>query len=135
LSKSKKKDNAKGASASGSETKASQASASSDDPLDLSQLEDGIAAAVSRLKDDLSKLRVGGRLNPETIEGLRVQLGKDTKDIAKLGELAQVVPKGGRMVTLLVAEESVRLLRSPSGRLSFASCEFDRDIELYFDVL
>ncbi|KAL3448874.1 ribosome recycling factor-domain-containing protein [Aspergillus insuetus] len=106
LSKSKKKDNAKSASTSGSETKASQAFALSDDPLDLSQLEDGIAAAVSRLKDDLSKLRVGGRLNPETIESLRVQLGKDTKDTAKLGELAQVVPKGGRMVTVLVAEES-----------------------------
>jgi hypothetical protein len=135
LSKSKKKDSAKSASTSGSETKASQVSALSDDPLDLSQLEDGIAAAVSRLKDDLSKLRVGGRLNPETIEGLRVQLGKDTKDTAKLGELAQVVPKGGRMVTVLIAEESVRLLGRPSRKLPFASCEFDNDIELYFDAL
>jgi hypothetical protein len=64
-----------------------------------------------------------------------VQLGKDTKDTAKLGELAQVVPKGGRMVTVLVAEESVRLLRSPSDKVPFASCEFDNDIELYFDAL
>ncbi|KAL2828880.1 ribosome recycling factor-domain-containing protein [Aspergillus pseudoustus] len=102
LNKSKKKDNAKNGVP---EMPASQSTASSEDPLDLSQLEDGIAAAVSRLKDDLSKLRLGGRLSAETIEGLRVQLGKDTKDTARLGELAQVVPKGGRMVAVLVAEE------------------------------
>ncbi|KAL2814735.1 Hsp70 protein-domain-containing protein [Aspergillus granulosus] len=106
LNKSKKKDNLKSGSPSGSEATVSQSNASPEDPLDLSQLEDGIAAAISRLKDDLSKLRVGGRLGPETIEGLRVQLSKDTKDTAKLGELAQVVPKGGRMVTVLVTEES-----------------------------
>ncbi|KAL4802859.1 ribosome recycling factor-domain-containing protein [Aspergillus unguis] len=77
-----------------------------EDPLDITQLEQGIADAVSRLKDELSKLRMGGRLSPETIEGLRVQLNKGTKETEKLGELAQVVPKGGRMVTVLVSEES-----------------------------
>ncbi|KAL3455550.1 ribosome recycling factor-domain-containing protein [Aspergillus heterothallicus] len=106
LRKSKKKDNAKSGASLGTGTTTSESTTSSDDQLDLSQLEDGIAAAVSRLKDDLSKIRMGGRLSPETIEGLRVQLSKNIKDTVKLGELAQVVPKGGRMVTLLVAEES-----------------------------
>ncbi|KAL4902481.1 hypothetical protein BDW74DRAFT_157857 [Aspergillus multicolor] len=84
----------------------SKSNAGPEDPLDLTQLELGVATAVSRLKDELSKLRMGGRLSPETIEGLRVQLGKGSKETAKLGELAQVVPKGGRMVAVLVSEES-----------------------------
>ena len=78
-----------------------------DDPFDLSQLHNGISTAVARLKDDLSKLRAGGRFNTAVLEGLRVHLSKDSKDTIKLGDLAQVVPKGGRMVTLLAAEEDV----------------------------
>lgn len=81
-----------------------------DDPSDLSQLQNDIAASITRLKDDLSKLRAGGRLNAEVIEEFRVHLSKGSKDSVKLGELAQVVPKGGRMVTILVAEEDVSFL-------------------------
>jgi len=105
----KKKDKSKKSTpAAGSEvTKSSNDAEASDDPLALSQLQDDIAAAVFRLKDDLSKLRAGGRLNTEAIESLRVQLSKGSKDTVKLGELAQVVPKGGRMVTILAAEEDV----------------------------
>ncbi|OJJ88919.1 ribosome-recycling factor [Aspergillus glaucus CBS 516.65] len=103
----KKKDKSKkGTLAAESEvTKSSNGVEASDDPFALSQLQDDIAAAVFRLKDDLSKLRAGGRLNTEAIESLRVQLSKGGKDTVKLGELAQVVPKGGRMVTILAAEE------------------------------
>lgn len=79
----------------------------SEDPFDLSQLHNGISAAVARLKDDLSTLRAGGRFNTTTLEGLKVHLSKDVKDSIRLGDLAQVVPKGGRMVTLLAAEEEV----------------------------
>lgn len=102
----KKKDKAKKASASASEPEESS-SAPSEDPFDLSQLHNGISTAVARLKDDLSKLRAGGRFNTAVLESLRVQLSKDSKDSIKLGDLAQVVPKGGRMVTLLAAEEDV----------------------------
>lgn len=100
----KKKDKAKKASGSASEPEESS-SAPSEDPFDLSQLHNGISTAIARLKDDLSKLRAGGRFNTAVLESLRVQLSKDSKDSAKLGDLAQVVPKGGRMVTLLAAEE------------------------------
>lgn len=81
--------------------------ATSEDPFDLSQLQTGISAAASRLKDDLSKLRAGGRFNTATLEGLKVQLSKESHESVKLGDLAQVVPKGGRMVTVLAAEEEV----------------------------
>lgn len=80
-----------------------------EDPSDLSQLQNDVAASITRLKDDLSKLRAGGRLNTEVIEEFRVHLSKASKDTVKLGELAQVVPKGGRMVTVLAAEEDVRI--------------------------
>lgn len=106
LNKSKKRDILR---QTGSEAISSQANSAPGDPLDLTQLEHGIAAAASRLKDELSRLRMRGRLSTETIEGLRVQLSKGAKETAKLGELAQVVPKGGRMVTVLVSEENVCL--------------------------
>ncbi|EAS36914.3 ribosome recycling factor domain-containing protein [Coccidioides immitis RS] len=81
-----------------------------EDPFDFSSLSNGIQDALSRLKEDVSKLRVGGRLNPELIENVRVTLktsassGKE-KETVRLSELAQVIPKGGRMVTILVGEE------------------------------
>ncbi|GAQ12050.1 heat shock protein SSB1 [Aspergillus lentulus] len=80
-------------------------SISSEDPYDLSSLENGIVAAVARLKDELSKLRMGGRFNTESLDDLRVSLSKGGKETVRLGELAQVVPKGGRMVTILASEE------------------------------
>lgn len=100
----KKKDKAKNAPTS---DPVSNSITASEDPFDQSQLQSGIAAAISRLKDDLSKLRAGGRFNTASLEGLKVQLSKDAQDSVKLGDLAQVVPKGGRMVTILAAEEEV----------------------------
>lgn len=99
----KKKDKAK----KGADPEPVESVGAAEDPFDLSQLHSGISAAVSRLKDDLSKLRAGGRFNTTVLENLRVHLSKDSKDTIKLGDLAQVVPKGGRMVTLLAAEEDV----------------------------
>jgi hypothetical protein len=137
LNKGKRRDNAKQGSKSASEVNYSQTNAALEDPLDLTQLEHGIAAAVSRLKDELSKLRIGGRLSTETLEILRVQLSKGSKETVKLGELAQVVPKGGRMVTVLVSEESVchrSLLSFPSPSISMpltaGQCLFHASIAL-----
>ncbi|KAG5291978.1 ribosome recycling factor [Histoplasma ohiense] len=80
------------------------------DPFGFTQLENDIAVAVQRLKDDISKLRAGGRFNPEAIESLRVAVtkgdGKGTKETVKLGELAQVIPKAGRMLTILVGDQA-----------------------------
>lgn len=81
-----------------------------DDPYDFSSLEAGIKKALEKLKNDLSKLRTGGRFNPEVLENVKVHLTKDSKSTIKLGELAQVLPKGGRMVTVLVGDKEVRCL-------------------------
>lgn len=101
----RKKDKAK--KMSGTSDSDSSLNAPAEDPFDLSQLDHGISTALSRLKDDLSKLRAGGRFNTASLETLKVSLSKDGNDTVRLGDLAQVVPKGGRMVTILAAEEEV----------------------------
>ncbi len=83
------------------------AAAAAEDPYDLSELEDGISRAQEQLKNDLSKLRSGGRFNPEVIDNLRVRVDKASKETARLGDLAQVVPRG-RMLNVMVGEKDVR---------------------------
>jgi len=66
-----------------------------------------IQKALASLTDEISKLRRGGHFNPEILENLRVRLSKDSKASERLGDLAQVIPKGGRSVMLLVGERDV----------------------------
>jgi ribosome recycling factor len=75
-------------------------------------LQQGIDKSLEKLKNDLSKLRTGGRFNPEVLEALRVKLSKDGKESFRLGDLAQVLPKGGRSVQLLVGEQDVGYFRA-----------------------
>lgn len=42
---------------------------------------------------------------------VRVNLAKDSKATVRLGELAQVLPKGGRNVMVLVGEKDVSMRR------------------------
>lgn len=88
-------------------------STSTDNPFDLSTLSAAITAAHAKLRDDLSKLRTGGKFNPDVVDALRVQLGgKGEKDghnhtaTVRLGDLAQVVPRG-RVLEVMVGEREV----------------------------
>lgn len=97
----------KGGKAARDESKAaSKSKDSNEDPFDFSALEGDIANAIEKLKNDLSKLRAGGRFNPEALESLRVQPDKNNKQSIKLSDLAQVIPKG-RTVQVLVGEKDV----------------------------
>ncbi|KAG9247020.1 putative ribosome-recycling factor, mitochondrial [Calycina marina] len=80
-------------------------STESDDPFDFSTLSAGIDKSLEKLSVNLSKLRTGGRFNIEILEDVRVQLDKDVKGTERLGDLAQVLPKGGRSVMVLVGEK------------------------------
>ncbi|OCK73817.1 ribosome recycling factor [Lepidopterella palustris CBS 459.81] len=77
-----------------------------DEAYDLSMLESGILKAIERLTHDLSQLRSGGRFNPDVVENLKVQLGKGGggKEVVRLKDLAQVVPKG-RLLNVIVGEK------------------------------
>lgn len=98
----------------------------SDDPFDFSTLEGDIANSIEKLKTDLSKLRAGGRFNPEAVESLRVQPDKNNKQTIKLSDLAQVIPKG-RTVQVLVGEQDVcygcSMALRGSANLRFAACQ------------
>ena len=74
------------------------------DPYDYSILQAGIDKAIERLKDALSKTRNAGRVSSEIIEDLRVELEKGGKKI-RLGDIAAVVPKGGRTMQVFCGEE------------------------------
>ena len=59
------------------------------------------------MKTALSKLKSGGRFNPEVLETLRVNLGKvGGGAVVALRDIAQVVPKG-RVVNVVVGENDV----------------------------
>ncbi|ERF71027.1 hypothetical protein EPUS_03307 [Endocarpon pusillum Z07020] len=80
------------------------------DPYDFSDLEAKIKHQADWLRDSLQKLRTGGRLSAETIEGLQVEIkhGLQDKKVEKLrlGDLATVVPRGGRLMGVMVNEEA-----------------------------
>lgn len=96
----------KGGKAARDEQKATGKEAPAEDPSDFTSLESEIAATIEQLRNDLSKLRAGGRFNPEVLENLRVQPDKTNKQTVKLSDLAQVIPKG-RTVQILCGEKDV----------------------------
>jgi len=100
----------KGGKASRDEKPASAKAGTSEDPFDFADLDGDIAQAIERLKTDLSKLRTGGRFNPEVVENLRVQPEKGNNQTTKLSDLAQIIPKG-RQVQILVGEKDVCQIR------------------------
>lgn len=85
------------------------------DPYDFSDLNNKISKAISRLKDALVKTREAGRVTPDMVEALPVEVnvkGHDAhgapphKERLKIGDLASVTPKGGRMMQVFCAEQS-----------------------------
>lgn len=72
-------------------------------------MEAKIKKAVDKFKDKVSSVRTGGRFNPQSIESVRVVADKNSKETVRLGDLAQVIPKGGRMVAILAGDEEVSL--------------------------
>ncbi|KAK2741044.1 hypothetical protein FQN57_005781 [Myotisia sp. PD_48] len=120
--KKEKKDKKKNASASSSS--ASSSPASQEDIFDFSELAATNDKIAADLKEELAKFRSGGRFNVESIETLRVSLsttpatgtggagakGKAApssgKESVQLNDIAQVITKSGRLVMVLVSEES-----------------------------
>lgn len=87
-----------------------------EEAYDVSGLEKEVLKAIEELTHKLSQLRSGGRLNPEVVEGLKVHLGiagkdGDGKETVRLGDIAQVVPRG-RMLNVICGEAEVCQLMS-----------------------
>lgn len=78
-----------------------------EDPFDFSAMEAEIDKARRKLSEVLSKLNSRGRFNPGIVEDIRVELVDGGKKSARLGDLAQVVPKGGRTLMILCGDKPV----------------------------
>lgn len=63
-----------------------------------------LAKASEAPTEALKKLKSGGRFNPDLIGAVRVQPDKKDGTTYPLRELAQVVPKGGRTISVIVHE-------------------------------
>lgn len=86
-----------------------------DEIYDMSELEASVLKAIEKLTHDLAQLRSGGRLNPDIVESLKVQLGTagHGKETVRLGDIAQVVPRG-RVLNVICGDDAVRRHRGPS---------------------
>ena len=77
-----------------------------EDPFELADLEFSWKKGADHFEDLLKKMRAGGRFNPDVIGELRVRPDKKLPESFPLHELAAVVPKGGRNISVLVHEEA-----------------------------
>lgn len=74
------------------------------DPLNFADVTSRWAAADAHFRDAIKKLCAGGRFNPDVIGALQVQPDRKSTQTFPLRELAEVVPRGGRTISLLVHE-------------------------------
>lgn len=75
-----------------------------EDPFEFADLEFTWKKGADHFEDLLKKMRAGGRFNPDVIGELRVRPDKKLPETFPLHELAAVVPKGGRNISVLVHE-------------------------------
>ncbi|KAI1392762.1 ribosome recycling factor [Hypoxylon trugodes] len=81
--------------------------ANPEEPLDFSDVHSRIKQHDERFRDTLKKMRTGGRFNPDLMGNLRVTPNRKEPDITyPLREVAQVIHRGGRTISILVNEEA-----------------------------
>lgn len=72
--------------------------------FDLGDVEADYARVDERFEKRLQEFKVGGRFNPEMLGQLRVKPDRESAQTWPLRELAQVVHRGGRSVSILVSD-------------------------------
>lgn len=75
-----------------------------DAAFDLGDVEADYARIDERFDKRLQEFKVGGRFNPEVLGQLRVKPDRESAQTWPLRELAQVVHRGGRSVSILVSD-------------------------------
>jgi ribosome recycling factor len=75
-----------------------------DAAFDLGDVEAEYTRVDERFDRRLQEFKVGGRFNPEMLGQLRVKPDRDSAQSWPLRELAQVVHRGGRSVSILVSD-------------------------------
>lgn len=72
--------------------------------FDLGDVDADYARVDERFEKRLQEFKVGGRFNPEMLGQLRVRPDRESAETWPLRELAQVVHRGGRSVSILVSD-------------------------------
>ncbi|KAI1119278.1 ribosome recycling factor [Nemania sp. NC0429] len=86
---------------------------SPEEPLNFADVESRLRKEADHFKAAFKKVHAGGRFDPDVIGGLSVAVDRKAGTSYPLRELAQVVPRGGRAVSLLVHEaDHVRAIMS-----------------------
>ncbi|KAI0837505.1 ribosome recycling factor [Hypoxylon sp. FL0890] len=80
--------------------------ANKQEPLDFADVESRVQRQGEHFREALKKLRTGGRFNPDIVGALRVQPDRKSSTTYPLKEVAQIVPRGGRTISILVHEEA-----------------------------
>jgi ribosome recycling factor len=76
------------------------------DPFDFSSLQVSITEAQERLRSTLRQVAPGRQLQQENVEAVHVKMKGSTESV-RLSDIAQVVPKGGRTIAILVGQQEV----------------------------
>ncbi|KAI0895863.1 ribosome recycling factor [Annulohypoxylon nitens] len=77
-----------------------------EEPLDFADVESRIAWQNEHFESILKKLRSGGRFNPDVVGNLRIQPDRKDQTTYPLKEVAQIIPRGGRTISILAHEEA-----------------------------
>ncbi|KAK7983880.1 ribosome recycling factor [Apiospora arundinis] len=73
--------------------------------LDFADVNSRLTKLASHANESLKKIKMGGRFNPDLIGSVKVQPDrKESSESYPLRELASVIPKGGRTISILVHE-------------------------------
>ncbi|KAI3324790.1 ribosome recycling factor [Xylariaceae sp. AK1471] len=78
---------------------------SPEEPLNFADVKSRLRKHAEHFRASFKKLHTSGRFDPDVIGALRVTVDKKEGIVYPLRELAQVVPRGGRAVSLLVHDD------------------------------
>lgn len=77
-----------------------------DAAFDLKEIDDEYARIDERFEKRLQEFKAGGRFNPDVLGQLQIKPDKSLPETYPLRELAQVVHRGGRSVSIMVTDQS-----------------------------
>ncbi|OTB04495.1 hypothetical protein M426DRAFT_11646 [Hypoxylon sp. CI-4A] len=79
-----------------------------EEPLDFADVESRLRRHDEHFRELLKKLKTGGRFNPDVVGSLRVVPDRKRRPDASypLRDVAQVIPRGGRTISVLAHEEA-----------------------------
>jgi hypothetical protein len=84
-----------------------------EDLFQLDALRQSIADIQFKLGENITKMRSTVRVNADNFEAIRVLIDKNSKTSVPLRDVAQVVPKGGRSITVQVLDAAVSFSATP----------------------